>query len=54
MGDTVSLHSVQIEQSTGITPDEQADALTILADKYGCIEYTAVKDLSARTEVIAR
>jgi hypothetical protein len=50
-GDTVSLHSVQIEQSTGITPDEQADALTILADKYGCIEYTAVKDYASEDEL---
>ena len=50
-GGTLALHSVQIENITGITVDEQADALNVLSDEYRCINYTAVKDYSNENEL---
>ena len=50
-GDTISLHSVQIEQSAGIPLSEQTDALNVLANDYECIEYTVTKDYADESEL---
>jgi hypothetical protein len=50
-GDTINLHSMQIEQTTGIELGEQSDALNVLANDYECIKYTAVKDYVDESEL---
>lgn len=50
-GDTITLYSRSIEQTTGIKVGEQTDALNLLRDNYKCIQYTATKDYKDESEL---
>ena len=50
-GAVIKLHSVDIEEATDIAPAEQAGALGVLADDYGCLEFTAKRDYADDKEL---